>query len=127
MINMTLANRWTALLIFLTVVAIIAVIYTLVLFLYWPLGALLNRLLNRSENSTVAPAGSFVLGKLTLGITPEHEGEVMVTGGGRARQTYIAKMYEDAKPDLPKGSDVVVVEVKTGTAYVLPVSSERLL
>ena len=48
----------------------------------------------------------------------------MISGSGRARQTYAAKLYQpDQEADLaalPKGSRVVVVTVIQGVAYVIP-------
>ena len=53
-----------------------------------PLLALLQRLLSPVENTTSMSDRDYLLGTLTLDVAHHHTGEVMVTGGGRARQTY---------------------------------------
>jgi hypothetical protein len=42
----------------------------------------------------------------------------MVTGGGRARQTYPAKLWSDKSQPLDQGTKVVIIELKQGIAYV---------
>ncbi|KRK73362.1 hypothetical protein [Lacticaseibacillus nasuensis] len=82
-----------------------------------PVLALLSRLFSRAENSTTESADDYLLGELTLRIPADGVGEVMITGNGRARQTYAARSY-DAGVALPQGTAVVVVAVRQGVAYV---------
>ena len=59
-----------------------------------------------------------ITGTLTLDVAHHHTGEVMVTGGGRARQTYPAKLWSDKSQPLDQGTKVVIIELKQGIAYV---------
>ncbi|MFD1432510.1 hypothetical protein [Lacticaseibacillus yichunensis] len=102
----------------LVLAAFIAVIWMLLSLVLLPVIALIQKALEPSENSTVMPDQDYLLGTLTLGLDGVHTGEVMITGGGRARQTYPAKPYESQTTPLAKGAQVVIIEVKQGTAYV---------
>ncbi|WP_033571649.1 hypothetical protein [Lacticaseibacillus rhamnosus] len=83
-----------------------------------PLLALLQRLLSPVENTTSMSDRDYLLGTLTLDVAHHHTGEVMVTGGGRARQTYPAKLWSDKSQPLDQGTKVVIIELKQGIAYV---------
>ena len=115
-------QKWT--LLGLLIVAALLVLWLLLSLVFIPIFQLLNRLLSRADNSTIMPQQDLLLGTLTLGVSELVTGEVMISGSGRARQTYAAKLYQpDQEADLaalPKGSRVVVVTVIQGVAYVIP-------
>lgn len=101
------------------IVVIAAILVWLVLTaVLLPVLAMLNKLLAPVENSTSMSDHDYLLGTLTLGVAPGHTGEVMVQGGGRARQTYPAKLWQDTAAAMPQGTQVVVVAVRGGIAYV---------
>ncbi|WP_125766710.1 hypothetical protein [Lapidilactobacillus wuchangensis] len=105
-------------------VAAILVLWLLLSLVFIPIFNLLNHLLAHADNSTVMPQNDLLMGTLTLGVSDLVTGEVMISGGGRARQTYAARLYQpdqDAELSaLPKGARVVVVSVIKGIAYVIP-------
>ncbi|MCH4057063.1 hypothetical protein [Lapidilactobacillus gannanensis] len=115
-------QKWTF--IGLLVVATLLVLWLLLSLIFIPIFHLLNHLLTHADNSTIMPQQDLLTGTLTLGVSDLVTGEVMISGGGRARQTYAARLYQpDQEPELaalPKGARVVVVNVIKGVAYVIP-------
>lgn len=83
-----------------------------------PLIAFLQRLLAPVENTTSVSDRDYLLGTVTLAVSDGHTGEVMVTGGGLARQTYPAKLWSGTHQTLAQGTKVVIIELKQGIAYV---------
>lgn len=83
-----------------------------------PLIAFLQRLLAPVENTTSVSDRDYLLGTVTLAVSDGHTGEVMVTGGGLARQTYPAKLWFGTHQTLAQGTKVVIIELKQGIAYV---------
>ncbi|WP_225048145.1 hypothetical protein [Lacticaseibacillus kribbianus] len=84
-----------------------------------PILAALSRLFCGVDNSTAESAKRYLVGTTSLTIPVGGLGEVMVTGNGRARQTYAARAY-DAGTRIAQGTRVVVIELKEGVAYVQP-------
>ena len=83
-----------------------------------PLIALIQKAIEPAENSTSMSDDHYLWGTLTLPVDQTHTGEVMITGGGNARQVYSAKLWPGASKPLAKGQKVLVVEVKGGIAFV---------
>ncbi|MDE3283106.1 hypothetical protein AUQ39_06825 [Lacticaseibacillus casei] len=90
-----------------------------------PLLAVLQRVLSSVENTTSMSTQDYLLGTLTLAVAPDHTGEVMVTGGGRARQTYPAKLWSGTHRPLEQGTKVVIIELTAGVAYVDEVAAHN--
>ncbi|QVI34028.1 hypothetical protein BVJ53_05400 [Lacticaseibacillus chiayiensis] len=90
-----------------------------------PLLAVLQRVLSSVENTTAMSTQDYLLGTLTLAVAPDHTGEVMVTGGGRARQTYPAKLWSGTQRPLKQGTKVVIIELTEGVAYVDAVAAHN--
>lgn len=90
-----------------------------------PLLAVLQRVLSSVENTTAMSTQDYLLGTLKLAVAPDHTGEVMVTGGGRARQTYPAKLWSGTQRPLKQGTKVVIIELTEGVAYVDAVAAHN--
>lgn len=98
-------------------IILLACLWAVITILLLPVLALVQRLFAPVENSTSMSDTQYLTGTLTLPVADGHTGEVMITGGGRARQTYPAKLWATA-PALAQGESVVVVEIRQGVAYV---------
>ncbi|MCI1986132.1 MAG: hypothetical protein LKJ69_08045 [Lactobacillus sp.] len=101
-----------------TIIIALGILWAGITLLFLPLLALIQRLLSPVENSTSISDNDYLTGTLTLPVATDHTGEVMITGGGRARQTYPAKLWAADAPALTQGEQVVVVELRQGVAYV---------
>ncbi|WP_179396257.1 NfeD family protein [Lacticaseibacillus absianus] len=113
-----LTGPWPWLVGLIGVVIGLAVLWICITMLLLPLLALIQHLIAPAENSTSISDDQYLLGTLTLAVTADHTGEVMIAGGGRARQTYPAKLWTADGPALKLGEQVVVVDVDHGIAYV---------
>lgn len=103
---------------FIAIAVLIAAVWALLSLVLLPVIALIQHALEPSENTTSMSEADYLWGTLTLGVDLTHTGEVMVTGGGEARQVYPAKLYESETAALSKGTQVVIIEVTHGTAFV---------
>ncbi|WP_125704750.1 hypothetical protein [Lacticaseibacillus daqingensis] len=113
-----LTGPWPWLIGLVGVAIALVVLWICLTVLLLPLLALIQRLLAPAENSTSISDDQYLIGTLTLSVAPDHTGEVMIAGGGRARQTYPAKLWTADGPALKRGEQVVVVDVTHGVAYV---------
>lgn len=83
-----------------------------------PILALFSRATEPIENNTAAPEDSYLLGEVTLTTRKDNIGEVMVTGGGRARQTYSAKLFDMNDAPIEKGEKVVIIKFEDRVALI---------
>lgn len=102
----------------LVVLFALVAVWALLTLVFMPILAVLQKLMSPVENSTSISDRDYLLGTLTLAVSAQHTGEVMVTGGGKARQTYPAKLWQPEDAAIPQGSRVVIVSQRAGIAYV---------